>query len=304
MAEITLLSTEDLKGKIFQRLGTKGFPTHFSNSGRSYWTKTLKRYNGGFWSNRGVYLSCASEFYVHYTGELFDNPVICRYGVRPVLIPDNFDEIIKEQQLDSKGIGYVTYGEFPQTKAKKKKKLVTAFNKGEFNKTGKIHITLGPTGGKEQHLEYEYNGKKYIFKDNNWFEVAPIKWIVDENNRRLISKNNLFKAPLNYGNPYYDGRFETSSLYEFLNNQFLNEIIPGNLEPQAIQEETQNNLDEEIFKLQELINEYKKNRVELLTAESEALDSELAALGIDPIKGTAYTIKPQSQNSKVPSGKQ
>ena len=85
------------------------------------------------------------------------------------------------------------------------------------------------------------------------------------------------------------------------NNEFINEIIPSNPVPQAIQEYTQDNLDTEIARLeaeiaakQELIT-----RIGLLTAETEALDSELAALGIDPNKGTAYTITPKPQSSQT-----
>ena len=288
MTKVTLLSKEDLEGKIFQKLGrAASLPTDFA-WGRYYWTKTLSQFNVDY---------NAFEFFVASAGKLSGwTNVIHDYGVRPVLIPDNFDEIAKEQKIDDKGIGYVSYGEWPSKKLDIQEKLI-----------GKTYtVPELPSTEEQQFQEYVYDGKKYICKDNEWFEVTPIEWIVDEKNRRLISKYILFNAPLNYKNPKYDGCFETSSLYNFLNNEFINEIIPSNPVPQAIQEYTQDNLDTEIARLeaeiaakQELIT-----RIELLTAETEALDSELAALGIDPNKGTAYTIKPQSQNSKVPSGKQ
>ena len=301
MTEVTLLSKKDLDGEIFKKIGRECRDTDFAGDSYivPYWTMSPSYFN---------YNSSAGEFVVTGTGELGGwGSVSYGYGVRPILTTENYGEIIKSQKPFKNGINIVTYGEYPQKRSAFQEELSLAFETEKFNKTGKDYTIPESKDGKEQQFtEYEYNSKKYIHKDNEWIEVTPIEWIVDEKNRRLVSKNILLNAPLNYKNPKYDGRFETSSLYNFLNNEFINEIIPSNPVPQAIQEYTQDNLDTEIARLeaeiaakQELIT-----RIELLTAETEALDSELAALGIDPNKGTAYTIKPQSQNSKVPSGKQ
>ncbi len=302
MAEITLLSKEDLEGTIFKKIGRECRDTDFAGDSYivPYWTMSPSYFN---------YYSSAGEFVVDYAGELRGwGSVSGGYGVRPILTTENYGEIIKSQKPFKNGINIVTYGEYPQKRSAFQEELSLAFETEKFNETGKDYTIPESKDGKEQQFtEYEYNGKKYIHKDNEWIEITPIEWIVDEENRRLISKNVLFNAPLNSNNSKYDGSFQTSSLYAFLNNQFLKEMIPSN---QEVQEYKQDNYDKEIARLeaeiaakQELISEY-KSRIELLTAENEALDSELATLGIDTNKGIAYTIKPQSQNSEATSSEQ
>ena len=306
MTEVTLLSKKDLDGENFKIIGKKCKGTDFTEcrGNMSYWTMSPSRF---------INNSSACVFLVTSTGELFGWYYVSNgYGVRPVLKSDNFNEIIKSQRPLKVGINIVTYGEYPQKKSKIQKELGIALRTREFNETGKDYTIPESKGGKEQQFtEYEYNGKKYIHKDNEWIEVTPIEWVVDEKNRRLVSKNILLNAPLNLYNTNYDGNFATSSLYSFLNTQFIKEIIPSNPQLQGEEEDILDDYDKEIARLkaeiaakQGLISEYKKSRIELLTAENEALDSELAALGIDPNKGTAYTIKPQSQNSKVTSSEQ
>ena len=49
----------------------------------------------------------------------------------------------------------------------------------------------------------------------------------------LISKDVLFPSPINVNNKNYNGNFETSQLYQFLNNEFIKELNP-NIEKQYI----------------------------------------------------------------------
>ena len=109
---------------------------------------------------------------------------------------------------------------------------------------------------------------------------------------------------LNYDNETYNGHFKPTSLYDFLNNQFINEIMPCAGQPEI--EQTTDSLDKEIASLEaeiaqkkELIREWKESKLELLTAVKASLDAEIASLGIDSSKGTAYTKKPQNSQTTV-----
>lgn len=43
----------------------------------------------------------------------------------------------------------------------------------------------------------------------------------------LIAKDILFSSPINIDNKNYNGDFTTSQLYQFLNNEFINSLLPN-----------------------------------------------------------------------------
>lgn len=122
-----------------------------------------------------------------------------------------------------------------------------------INETGKIYTTDSvefddyyiPFQARE-HIEYEYNGKKYIrfVGDYNckcgklsdgrtiqegtayWIEVSPIKWMIDKKTNIAFSKKIIF-AGVQFNKENYDGDFENTDIYRFLNEVFANDIIPG-----------------------------------------------------------------------------
>ena len=226
--EVTLLSKDEVEGKskILEKVGRS------CNIG--YWTST---------SSSSLYVDndSAREFIVSPSGELNSWAyVFGGLGVRPVLKSNNLDELIKG--LNSKtenGVQIVEYGEFPDLFEK-----IKITNTFYLRKTEKEYIIPSSKGllakfDIYQYPEYKYNEKKYIKIDDSFYKVKPIKFYVDRENHMLISKKVLFSSPINIDKRTYNGNFETSQLYEFLNNDFLKELKPS-------EEQIENLFDEEI----------------------------------------------------------
>ena len=235
--EVTLLSKEEVEGKskVLQKVGR--------GCGYDYWTRT---------SCISKFMDYPYEFFVTTKGafDKCDVDYIC--SVRPVLKSDNLEKLIKNLKITyENGVEVVEYGQYPDLEV-------------QFNIPN--NVNLKPTGKKYYHfpiydycntrkfnlreyLEYEYNGEKYVNIKDKYYPVKPVKFYVDRENSMLISKDVLFKAPINGDNPNYDGHFETSQLYQFLNNEFINSLKPdgeySNDEIETLFEETPNpyNLD-------------------------------------------------------------
>ena len=208
--EVTLLSNEEVEGKskIFKKVGR--------GCNYDYWTRILALF--------GRY-GDAYEFYVTAFGGLYHwVSVSAGYGVRPVLKSDNLEELIKNLKItDENGVEVVEYGQYPDLEVQ-----LDIPNNSRLKPTGKkYYYNYGE--GKfclEEYLEYEFDGEKYVNIEDKYYKVKPVKFYVDRENSMLISKDVLFKAPINIDNPNYNGKFETSQLYQFLNNEFIKALKP------------------------------------------------------------------------------
>ena len=205
-----------------------------------------------------------------------DNPNRRCSGIRPVLPYSGIPDVLKNTKRNNRGVLEVEYGEYPQyaPDLDMQKRLESEFSKGTLRKTGKTYTTdsNGWQASSEKfspaiHEEYEYNGKRYVRinssncynewhrlsngevvgpKDVVWIEVSPIVWYVDGKEELLISKNLLASGVRFCNNRQYDGVFENTEMYEFLNKYFAKDIVPSvNYELDEIQEESQDiNLSE------------------------------------------------------------
>lgn len=121
------------------------------------------------------------------------------------------------------GILEVEYGYYPQNAVSKsmQRSLETAFQAGFLNKTGNTYTTDSRQYDEydsaflaQIHTEYEYNGKRYVrvkansyydgdkFKLSNgqeycdgdfvWVEIQPVKWLVDEKEKLMITEKLIF----------------------------------------------------------------------------------------------------------------
>lgn len=183
-----------------------------------------------------------------------------KMSIRPVLTPNNFDEIIKNKKLEYRdhGVYTVEYGEYPQYAPNENiqldleyyydnNKLKATGNSYTFDSTALDHKSeaLNPV----TYLEYEYNGKKYVrvkskadcYEKNPlsngegwnngdyvWIEVSPVEWLVDEKSRTLISKNCLlsgvrFEANLSVDEPAFKGY--NSEMEYFLTNYMSKDLF-------------------------------------------------------------------------------
>ena len=209
--EVTLLSKKEVKGKskILEKVGI------YCNS--SYWTRS-QLFNGAY--------NCYAGFYVTAVGVLDGAGVSNIIGVRPVIKSDNLEKLIKNLKITyENGVEVVEYGQYPDLEVQ-----LDIPNNASLKPTGKkYYYNYGE--GKfclEEYLEYEFDGEKYVNIEDKYYKVKPVKFYVDRENSMLISKNVLFDAPINImkDNPNYNGKFETSQLYQFLNNEFIKALKP------------------------------------------------------------------------------
>lgn len=163
-------------------------------------------------------------------------------GIRPVL---KGDFSFSEDQIE--------YGEYPQKAVDNQTAQMLFKRISHLKETGKEYVvdyvydSTTNSYTEKTAKEYSFYGKKYVYvpykndyrirltNDNHyqkdimlWIEVCPISWIVDKQNKQLISKSIISSGiPFTFDN-HYDDHFDHSFLYWYLNHYFIKEIIPSN----------------------------------------------------------------------------
>lgn len=137
-----------------------------------------------------------------------------------------FSKLMQTQNKAYNGVYEIELGEYPQYASAHSvdetleyyyQKMLFDESSGILIPTGKDY-TIYQNGELVKYKEYYHDGKKYVrinlkeqvllsnantyYKnDNVWFEVSKIKWIVDENSKRIISKlTHLPNIDKNYSN--------------------------------------------------------------------------------------------------------
>ena len=178
-------------------------------------------------------------------------------GIRPVLSfasEEEYNRIRNRMnqnlciQSDTNRI-MLEYGMYPQKaiSSSLNKELETLFENGILKTTGNIYTTINETSTCLDHPiiekgnEYNYNGKRYVRLEKivgdvanidkstgailpEWLEVSPINWIVDDENRKLISET-VLTAGMNFFPADNSTNFKNSSVYKFLNDTFIREML-------------------------------------------------------------------------------
>lgn len=175
-------------------------------------------------------------------------------AIRPALPFSSTSDISPNGVRGRSGFLEVEYGEYPQyaVDTRLARTLDSEYSAGRLKKTGKTYTTdsrvwnaYSESFKAREHHEYEYNGKKYVkvkYVDTNscklsngesyqignevWVEVAPIKWLVDEKSRLMLSKTCLASGIRFCNAGQYRGDFERSEMYMFLNTYFAKDITP------------------------------------------------------------------------------
>ena len=204
-------------------------------------------------------------------------------GVRPLLIPE--DKKIDFKPFVTADTYCAYFGTYPQDVAANQDELETQYQNDNLKKTGKhyMHVTTLENGSivTTKYEEYEYLGKIYIrmiidkdlintcdeftedyvvLSDGNeykfgspvWIEVEPIKWLKLDD-KRLVSEKILFSKKFN-SNRNYQGDFEATILYNYLNTSFKNEITDS-----FLAQEVTNNIKEDTSKKLKKVNPYNFN---------------------------------------------
>ncbi len=212
-----------------------------------YWTKSDDRDNGAR--------------VVHGSGNRICHNVILRNGgARPALPFSSISSILTNGVSGKRakdGILEVEYGYYPQKAVSKdmQLKLEQAFKSRRLSKTGKGYTTdskkyndYNEKFKSKRHEEYEYNGKRYVrVEANSWFdeskfqlsngetyengdyvwvEVSPVKWLVDEKAKIMITEKLIFSGvQFNHESNYHTADFDKTDIKKFMDDYFANDLV-------------------------------------------------------------------------------
>ena len=260
MVEFDFLSNEQIYGRkkleIFDKIGTKCKVTDFSillGGSGTYNVKTKNLNYGSYWT-KSTYDNNIIEI-INNDGlqSTAINKARC-VDIRPIidysLIKNNFCN----KEFYEKDVKEIYYGEYPQSIVNKdfSESLELAYTMDVLEKTGKIYTTDSVYFSdteipfqKKEHLEYKYNGKKYIrfvaqdsylFKNLSdgrevkkeevyWINVEPIAWVIDEKTNIAITKK-LLIGGLQYNYNDVDAvDFMDMDIKKYLDCYFSKEIV-------------------------------------------------------------------------------
>ena len=223
-------------------------PDDSSLKGRTswFWTRSDDNDNNVCLVNKAGFRDC--EYRYARTG-----------AVRPALQSSViFSQIYSNRVRGYNGTEEVEYGEYPQYAPDKKTQeiLESEYQNKRLQSTGK-NYTFDKTAFNDylqgfqpvKYEEYVYNEKKYIrvranscystYKLSNgeeykagdyvWAEVSPIKWLIDDKTKTLISKKGLLSGIRFHTDEHdYNGDFSTTDMKEYLDNYLSKDIIPSN----------------------------------------------------------------------------
>ena len=207
-------------------------------------------------------------------------------AVRPALPFSNISDISVNGVKGKHGFLEVEYGEYPQYAVDTNlgRILDDSFQAGVLRRTGKTYTTDSRSWNENskifspvQHKEFEYNGKRYVrvksndidenFKLSNgvtvhpgmyvWLEVSPIKWIVVDRAKMLVSKTLLASGIRFCNDRQYNGDFKNTEMYQYLNTYFARDMVPSVVKEITPEEKKQ--YEEEQKKLEKRRNPYGLN---------------------------------------------
>ena len=190
-----------------------------------------------------------------------------RGGIRPVIACRDISAFSDKRSVTASGFEAVSFGEYPQNAADRDaaKLLDQEFAGSRLIKTGKRYGA--------QYDEFQHDGHKYIraactstdpvllsdgksYKDGDivWIEVTPVRWLYDERAGLLVSENILMSGLLFSAESYYDGDFEKTAIYNYLNTTFAQDMIPSEFHVMTPEEKAA--YEEEIRRAAERQNPY------------------------------------------------
>lgn len=266
MNNFTFLTDEQIFGDdqldIIKKYGTKCAITDFSillgGYVSDYYTSegnSRKDRTGWWWTKSSDGDNGARV--VHEDGDGHWDVVNGRNGgARPALPYSLISRVYSNGVRGRNGILEVEYGEYPQTIVSEDfaRTLERAYSNRTINQTGKSYTTdsvsyqdTDTPFQARTHIEYEYNGRKYIrfIGDSNcsgeilsdgrtiqngdvyWVEVEPIKWMIDERTNIALSKKLIFSGVQFNRERNYKGNFDRTDIKEFMDRHFSKDITPS-----------------------------------------------------------------------------
>ena len=181
-------------------------------------------------------------------------------GARPALPFSSISEIPTNGESGKRardGILEVEYGYYPQKAVSKdmQERLERAYKTGSISRTRNSYTTDSVAYDNydtpfqpQTHQEYEYNGKRYVRVeansyydgndftlsngeqyrdgDNVWIEVQPVKWLVDEKSRMMITEKLIFAGvQFNRERNYHTRDFDKTDIKTFMDKYLSKDLV-------------------------------------------------------------------------------
>ena len=263
MNDFTFLTDEQIFGNdqldILKKYGTKCAITDFSILLGGYVSELYTsdgisgKDRAGSWWTKTSFNGIGHLLFPNTFGVVRLDGATRDVGVRPVLSYSSiFSETSGARLRD--GILEVGYGEYPQMIVPQylATDLEVAHSLGTIKETGKSYTTDSVKCDKvdvpfqpRTHIEYEYNGKKYIrfvgdskchgkvlsdgrtiqSKEVYWVSVEPIIWMIDTKTDLALSKKIIFSGVQFDRQDKNQEDFEQTEIKKFMDTYFAKEIL-------------------------------------------------------------------------------
>ena len=211
-----------------------------------YWTKSDDGYNDARVVNDNG-------------NRTYDTVNLRNGGARPALPFSSISSIPTNGESGKRardGILEVEYGYYPQKAASKdmQERLERAYRSGSISRTRNSYTTdstryteYDTTFEPQTHQEYQYNGKRYVRVeansyydgnnftlsngeqyrdgDNVWVEVSPVKWLVDEREKVMLTDKLIFSGvQFNHTRDYHTKDFDKTDIKTFMDRHLARDL--------------------------------------------------------------------------------
>ena len=179
-------------------------------------------------------------------------------GARPALPFSSISSIPTNGESGKRGrdgILEVEYGYYPQKAVSKdmQERLERAYRSDSILRTRNSYTTdsrkyddYNEKFSEKQHEEYEYNGKRYVrievnsgkiqyalsngesYRDGNnvWVEVQPVKWLVDEKEKIMLTDKLIFSGvQFNHTRDYHTRDFDKTDIKTFMDKYLSKDLV-------------------------------------------------------------------------------
>lgn len=226
--EFTFLSKEHIKnGYVLKEKYKTNIPTDFAS------------FLCGLDSEKCTSWTCSSNnnapYYIDENGQIkpykLDLKILNDVFIRPVLPYYDLKSIKPKGKVfyDETHTLIIEYGWYPQDYVEYSisKKLESLYlNNHSLERSSNHFHHFKAVKQLESLPEYKFEGKYYVNVGITWFEVKPVRWIVDEENHLLVSENCLIsRVPYAYPDMIFDNDFRKTNIHHFLNDYFKHDLL-------------------------------------------------------------------------------